>query len=485
MLSLLGLPAGAPRLHSAAQATRDLGIRPSGLEPGVRPQWAEASEESCKLFDDFVQRGILTIRENSSNVRADGVNPNRLLVEGNAKFREQAVAPEAMILSKERILNMQELPGCPPSQHVAICAIMKNAAPTLPQWLAWHRLLGVGSFYIFDDQSTDNTQEVVAPWVAAGVLKHEPAPDPGMDSSIQLVAYHQCLERFGSKHEWIGFIDADELVQPMRDENECLPAFLNRSDFAQAGSVGLNWMFSGSGDDYILTNEPPARNGGKGYPKEPTTLWDLNGFGNGDQRGQWEEYRSYGGTRSDSPAQKGPAHVKSFCRPSRSQTWFSTPHYCLPMDGAPQLSESAQPFHESWNAPPTNVHMQLAHHDTMSLQYCSWFNMASTLSDDTAPIWRRRPLLRTPERSLGRLEAYHGLRSSPQAAPKSRMSHFQPPGTGSRRDFEAGQVSRRTGGVGRLTLHARWTSGRVQQLGPRVATSLQRKTTPCPRGEPP
>ena len=119
-------------------------------------------------------------------------------------------------------------------------------------------------------------------------------------------------------------------------------------------------MFSGSGDDYILTNEPPARNGGKDDPKEPTTLWDLNGFGNGDQRGQWEEWGS--------PAKGGPAHVKSFCRPSRSQTRFSTPHYCH-SDGAPQLSESAQPFHDSWSAPPTNVHMQLAHHFTMSLQY--------------------------------------------------------------------------------------------------------------------
>ena len=47
------------------------------------------------------------------------------------------------------------------------------------------------------------------------------------------------------------------------------------------------------------------------------------------------------------------------------------------------------------------------------------------------PPWtvqRLRPLLRTPERSLSRLEAYHGLRSSPQAAPKLRSFHFQPPG---------------------------------------------------------
>ena len=38
------------------------------------------------------------------------------------------------------------------------------------------------------------------------------------------------------------------------------------------------------------------------------------------------------------------------------------------------------------------------------------------------------PLLRTPQRSLSSLEACRGLRTAPQAAPKLRMFHFQPPG---------------------------------------------------------
>ena len=47
------------------------------------------------------------------------------------------------------------------------------------------------------------------------------------------------------------------------------------------------------------------------------------------------------------------------------------------------------------------------------------------------PAWclsRPRPLRRTPERRLRRLEASHGLRSSPPAAPKLRMLHSPPPG---------------------------------------------------------
>ena len=59
--------------------------------------------------------------------------------------------------------------------------------------------------------------------------------------------------------------------------------------------------------------------------------------------------------------------------------------------------------------------------------------MASTLFEDGAhrPPWsvsRLGPLLRTPERSRSILEAYRGLRNSPQAAPKLRIFHFQPAG---------------------------------------------------------
>ena len=44
-------------------------------------------------------------------------------------------------------------------------------------------------------------------------------------------------------------------------------------------------------------------------------------------------------------------------------------------------------------------------------------------------IWRRRPLLRTPERRPSILEACRGLRSPPQAAPKMGLSPLSTAGT--------------------------------------------------------
>ncbi len=64
----------------------------------------------------------------------------------------------------------------------------------------------------------------------------------------------------------------------------------------------------------------------------------------------------------------------------------------------------------------------------------SWLKMASTLSTTPPhrPPWtiiRLGPLLLILVRRLSRVEAHRGLRSSPLAAPRSRILRFQPPGT--------------------------------------------------------
>ena len=317
------------------------------LPQGVQPEAANASKETRQLYKSLLYRGILVEADTDATEEEAEHNPNRLLLDGKVKFSKPALASKEMILSADRIRNITGPQGCEPDKRVAICAIMKNAAPTLPQWLVWHRLLGVGSFHIFDDDSTDNTPEVVGPWVEAGVLTHEPAPFPG-NESIQMVAYASCLKQFGGTHDWVGFIDADELMQPMNNRAVCLPSFLNRTNFAKAGSVGFSWLAFGSGDDYILTMEPPARH----HAQEPLTLWDLNDFD---------------AAQVELPAVPG---VKSFCRPSLSTGAFATPHYCLLKKGALQLSENAHAFTGSANVDaPTNAHMQVAHFRSGSLQY--------------------------------------------------------------------------------------------------------------------
>ena len=52
-----------------------------------------------------------------------------------------------------------------PKYYLAVCAIAKNEGPYFQEWIEWHRKQGVEKFYIYDNESTDCTKEVLKPYI--------------------------------------------------------------------------------------------------------------------------------------------------------------------------------------------------------------------------------------------------------------------------------------------------------------------------------
>jgi hypothetical protein len=89
---------------------------------------------------------------------------------------------------------------------LAICTIACQEGPYLREFVEFHRLVGVEHFYVYDNGSTDETHDVLAPYVAAGVVTLIDFPGP----VVQLAAYNHCARTFRDEAEWIAFMDADE-----------------------------------------------------------------------------------------------------------------------------------------------------------------------------------------------------------------------------------------------------------------------------------
>lgn len=126
-----------------------------------------------------------------------------------------------------------------PSTYLAVCAIAKDEGPYFKEWIEWHRRMGVGKFYIYDNESTDTTREVLKPYIDAGIVEYRYFPG----YRRQLAAYDDCLERHRFDARWIAFIDLDEFIVPMKDES--ITAFLKR--FEDFPAVEINWLVYGSG----------------------------------------------------------------------------------------------------------------------------------------------------------------------------------------------------------------------------------------------
>jgi Glycosyltransferase family 92 len=127
-----------------------------------------------------------------------------------------------------------------PGLHLGIVVIVRNEAPYLEEWLAYHVALGVDHVFLYDNGSDDELQQVVERHVNHGLLTIVHWPLPGG----QLDAYSHALRFFGPSVDWLAFIDVDEFIVPLVDDD--IPAFLARfSDAADIRIPRVDFGFSG------------------------------------------------------------------------------------------------------------------------------------------------------------------------------------------------------------------------------------------------
>jgi hypothetical protein len=109
-----------------------------------------------------------------------------------------------------------------PGLRLGIVVIVRDEAPYLEEWLAYHRALGVDHVFLYDNGSRDALHEVVEGWVNHGLLTLLHWPLPGG----QLDAYAHAVRFFGPSVDWLAFIDVDEFIVPLVDDD--IPTLLAR-----------------------------------------------------------------------------------------------------------------------------------------------------------------------------------------------------------------------------------------------------------------
>jgi hypothetical protein len=131
--------------------------------------------------------------------------------------------------------------------YLSVCGIYWNEAPYLREWIEFHRLVGIEHFFLYNNRSTDNHREVLAPFIAEGLVEvRDWDVFPG-----QLQAYDDCLARHRHDSRWIAFIDCDEfLFSPL---GRPVPVIVG--EFEDVPAIGVHWCTFGDSGHVV---KPPG-----------------------------------------------------------------------------------------------------------------------------------------------------------------------------------------------------------------------------------
>ncbi len=142
---------------------------------------------------------------------------------------------------------------------LSICLIFKDEAKFLAEWIDFHITVGVDHFYLYNNNSSDNYLEVLAPYMDKGFITLIEFPY----EQAQFKAYKHCYENFRNESNWISFLDADEFICPKNEIS--IVDWLQQ--YGKYPAVTIQWLMFGTGGQLYHDTK-------KWVIEQYTTCWD-------------------------------------------------------------------------------------------------------------------------------------------------------------------------------------------------------------------
>lgn len=134
-----------------------------------------------------------------------------------------------------------------------LAAIAKNEGRYLAEWIVHHRRIGFDEIVVYDNESTDDSWEILR--FFAGRIGLQARRWPTLrGASPQISAYNDILNEVREEGTWIAFFDLDEFLVPA--EGVRLAATIADRGAEGAGAIGVNQRVFGSNNQEQMEQRP-------------------------------------------------------------------------------------------------------------------------------------------------------------------------------------------------------------------------------------
>lgn len=122
--------------------------------------------------------------------------------------------------------------------NLSLAMCVKDEAKYIQEWIEYYLIQGVDHFYIYNNNGTDNTQEVIQKYIDKGLVSW--ITYPGRDKQIEI--YNHAVNSFKWETRWLGFVDIDEFIVPLKHTSlkEAM------KDYEAFNQLRIHWILYGS-----------------------------------------------------------------------------------------------------------------------------------------------------------------------------------------------------------------------------------------------
>ena len=115
---------------------------------------------------------------------------------------------------------------------------VKDEGAYILEWLEYYLLQGVEHFYIYNNNGTDNTRELLDSYISEGLVTWIEYPGESKQTEI----YNHAITHFYHEARWMGFVDVDEFIVPKHHKS--LVDFMR--EYEAFSQVVVRWVIYGS-----------------------------------------------------------------------------------------------------------------------------------------------------------------------------------------------------------------------------------------------
>jgi Glycosyl transferase family 2 len=158
-----------------------------------------------------------------------------------------------------RLANFALQLAITPTRRAAVVTSVRNEGVAILEWLAHHRSLGFDAFFIYTNDNTDGSDELLRRLAQLGIITliRNSVSD---GTRIQKKVFEHSLHLLPELRQfsWVFYIDVDEFFvsrcEPTLDMNGFFARLSKRFGDETPSAVSFNWKWFGSENEYKMTD---------------------------------------------------------------------------------------------------------------------------------------------------------------------------------------------------------------------------------------